>query len=139
MRIHSLSFHLDSPLTLYDSTRLVLYSPVARPAYVSFTSPPLFFFSPLLLLLILFSVYPLVHISPLLFSHFSSLRPRYLPVRALLDRRVLYRQCPPAVTCTWLFHTRVPCVDPNRTNNFQMNHECGRGLCNLKTRMLISH
>lgn len=107
MRIHSLSFYLDSPLTLFDSTRLVLYSPVARPAYVSFISPPLFF-SLFLLLLILFSVYPLVHISPLLFSHFSSLRPRYLPVRTLLDRRVLYRQCPPAVTRTWLFHTHVP-------------------------------
>lgn len=116
MRIHSLSFYLDSPLTLFDSTRLVLYSPVARPAYVSFIYPPLLF-SPFLLLLILFSVYPLVHISPLLFSHFSSLRPRYLPVRTLLDRRVLYQPVSSSCYMYMAFSYARTCVDPNRTNN----------------------
>lgn len=104
----STPFHFTLTLPLPSSTQLDLYFILQlRAPRMSALFLPLFF-SLFLLLLILFSVYPLVHISPLLFSHFSSLRPRYLPVRTLLDRRVLYRQCPPAVTCTCLFHTHVP-------------------------------
>lgn len=107
--LQSAPFHFTLTLPLPSSTQLDLHFILQlRAPRMSALFLPLSFFSPFLLLLILFSVYPLVHISPLLFSHFSSLRPRYLPVRTLLDRRVLYRQCPPAVTCTWLFHTHVP-------------------------------
>lgn len=113
----STPFHFTLTLPLPSSTQLDLYFILQLRAPCMSALFILSFFSPFLLLLILFSVYPLVHISPLLFSHFSSLRPRYLPVRTLLDRRVLYQPVSSSCYMYMAFSYARTCVDPNRTNN----------------------
>lgn len=87
----STPFHFTLTLPLPSSTQLDLYFILQLRAPRMSALFILSFFLRFSFFLSFSSVYPLVHISPLLFSHFSSLRPRYLPVRTLLDRRVLYQ------------------------------------------------